>query len=258
MAGAHREGIEQTIDKRRVAVVTGAASQLGLEIVGQLLAVGDCVLATDRPGGGVADRRQDPGRCVWLETDLREATAPAAIVEGALDAFGHVDLIVNSAALIQQTTIAEHTRPVWDDIFAVNVRAPFELLQAALPYLCDGAVVVNVISLAAFRYTGPHLAYSASKAALLTLTREAACELAPRGIRVVGVAPGPTRSAMFDDIPADRVQRIATAPPLTGINEPEDVVATILFLASRAARRITGLVVPVTGGVELTILHDES
>ena len=233
---------------RPVAIVTGAAGGIGRAVVDRLVADGYDVVATDlsRPPAGEHVLAQ--------AADLVEVGSAAGLVESAVAAFGRLDAVVSNAAIISQVEIAGHTRELWDRTFAVNTRAPFELMQAALPRMSAGATVVCVVSLAAFQFTGAHLAYTASKSALLGLVRDAACEVANRGIRVVGVAPGPTRTKMFDDIPEERIAAIEAAAPLPGVNDPGDVAGTIAFLLSPAARRITGIVLPVTGGAELTIV----
>src|SRR5205823_7852090 len=166
---------------------------------------------------------------------------------------GGIDILVNSAGTITRQTIAEMPSADWDRIIAVNLRGPFNGTQAVIPHMKQrgGGAIVNIASVAGQRISfGGTANYSASKAGLLGLTRHAAYELAPDGIRVNAVCPGPTATAFGGAIPSEenkaaRAQKI----PLGRMCEPEDIADPILFLAGHAARMITGVALTVDGGV---------
>src|SRR5205085_9968870 len=166
---------------------------------------------------------------------------------------GGIDILVNSAGTITRQTIAAMPAADWDRVVAVNLRGPFNGTQAVIPHMKarGGGAIVNVASVAGRRISfGGGANYSASKAGLLGLTRHAAYELAPDGIRVNAVCPGPTATAFGGGIPSEETKAVrAQKIPLGRMCEPEDIADPILFLAGHAARMITGVALTVDGGV---------
>jgi 3-oxoacyl-[acyl-carrier protein] reductase len=240
-------------NESKVVVLTGANSLIGVAMCEALLAEGYRVFATDLSPEPVSDSAAKEFH--YLACDITDPDGPRTVVREAVGVWGQIDAIINNAGVNKNGPISAHSRDDWDHLFAVNLRAPFEILREAIDELAQTkGVVVNVLSLAAMMFTGQHLPYSVSKWALLGLTREAACEVAPLGIRVVGIAPGPTASGMWDRVAPARIQQLEAATPLGGVNQPADVADVVIFLLSEAARRITGAVLPVTGGAELSIV----
>jgi NAD(P)-dependent dehydrogenase (short-subunit alcohol dehydrogenase family) len=172
------------------------------------------------------------------------------LVEQTVSVFGGIDIVVNNAAtaLIQQ--FGEITPEAWHKSLSVNVTGPLFLVQQALPHLqkSDHAAVLNLISPAAFMFAGFMPLYSASKSALLALTRSIASAFAPRGIRVNALAPGPVNTDMVRKNTPEFIEGMARGTLLGRIAEPDEMVGPALLLTSDAGSYITGQVLLADGG----------
>jgi len=222
-----------------VAIVTGASRGIGLGIARRLSAAGTRVF-------GVA---RGPGEAVHMQCDLCAPGAAERVLAAALEAHGRVDALVNNAGLLLEEHCWAQSDEDAEAMVALNLTVPFLLAQAAARHWVEAArpgTIVNVCSVESQVgwASPPHAVYAATKGGLLGLTRALALELAPHGIRVVAIGPGPTTTAMTPDVP-----ELATAIPLGGrpatLEEIGDVVA---FLVSDAARYMTGEIVYVDGG----------
>lgn len=248
----------------RVIIVTGATSGIGLATARAFAEVGGRVVAVGRNPealAAVADASA-MGRIVPCEADITANDAPDQIVRAAIDAFGKVDVLVNGAGVIASGPLEHTTDETWDAMMAVNVRAPFRLMRAAAPHLrARRGCVVNVSSVNGLRAFAGVLAYNVSKAAIDHLTRCAALEFAPAGVRVNGVNPGVTvtnlhrRGGMTPEQYVAFLQRAQETHPLGRPGQPDEVARVILFLASDAAGFVTGETLPVDGGRHLTCLR---
>src|SRR5262249_26700682 len=191
------------------------------------------------------------GKGTWLVGDVRTQACDAA-----LETFGAHDVLVNAAGILRRHAFVDHPLEDWRDTLDVNVRAPFRLSRRfAADHISRSArgVIVNLCSIESFVALSGHAAYTASKAALLMLTRAFALELAPHGIRVVGIAPGVTATGMNTDLRSrpDDAERLRRAIPLGRFAEPEEIAAVVAFVASDEASYITGSVVLVDGGLHV-------
>jgi 3-oxoacyl-[acyl-carrier protein] reductase len=234
----------------RVALVTGAARNIGRATAIALADAGAQVLVTDRDADGLRRTvddiaaRHGADRVASTIADLRDPSVPATIVHDAAIQFGGLDIIVHSAADEGRGELATFSTERWDEIQALNVRAGAFLVQAALPHLdaSDHAAVVLLSSIHAEATHPLCVAYAASKGAVDALVRGLAVELGPSGIRVNGVHPG--------YVPADdheaRPPAALAAYPLGRHGRPEDVV---IFLVSDAAAWMTGAMIDVDGGL---------
>jgi NAD(P)-dependent dehydrogenase (short-subunit alcohol dehydrogenase family) len=190
-----------------------------------------------------------------IEADLAETEAPAGVVARAVEVFGGIDILVNAAGHISNGTIENTSLQAWDDMMNVNVRAPFQLMQKALPSLIERrGNVVNVSSVTGLRAFPGVLAYCVSKAALDQLTRCASLELAAKGVRVNAVNPGVVvtqihkRGGMNDEAYAAFLEHSKTTHPLGRSGRPEEIADLVLFLASDKASWITGATYSIDGG----------
>lgn len=240
----------------RVAIVTGAGSGIG-EATARLLAEKGLDVALvgrrrERLDGVVDAITSAGGRAFAVPADLGQARAPWEIVDAVLEARGRLDVIVNNAATYRLKLIEEFTLDDFDDIMATNLRAPYFLVQAALPALRSSSapVVVNVSSAAAAMYRPQQTVYGLAKAALEHMTMNMAAELAPDRIRVACVRPGPVRTEfhLAAKDPEERVRVLGTLVPLGRIGEPEDIALWIWHFVDPAAAWVTGTVISVDGG----------
>jgi NAD(P)-dependent dehydrogenase (short-subunit alcohol dehydrogenase family) len=242
---------------QRVAVVTGAGQGIGaatarllgergyaVALVGRTRAKLERIAGVVHAGGGEG---------LAVVADLEDPDAAGEIIRLALNAFGRLDVLVNNAAVISYQRAGELTAEEFDRIVAVNVRAPLLLVEAALPHLAasGNGAVVNVSSAAAVMYRPGQALYALSKAALEHSTYQFAVELAPHGIRVNAVRPGPTDTPIHRAHPAGAEERrvaLAGSIPLGRLGRPEEVAWWIVALAEPAAAWVTGAVVSVDGG----------
>jgi len=204
------------------------------------------VVADITAGGGVAEA---------LTADVTAAEAPAQIVGRAVDRFGGIDALVNAAGIIASGTVETTTDEAWDGMFDINVRAPFRLMREATAHLAERrGAIVNVSSVTGLRAFPGVLAYCASKAALDHLTRAAALELAPKGVRVNAVNPGVVvsnlhrRGGMGAEQYAAFLERSKETHPLGRPGQPEEIAELIVFLATGRSGWITGDTIAIDGG----------
>ncbi|MCZ0726696.1 SDR family NAD(P)-dependent oxidoreductase [Mycolicibacterium iranicum] len=238
----------------RVALVTGAARGQGAAITARLLQDGFCVAAcdllTDEVAGTVADLHTDRALAVTLDVTSTEQWESA--VTRIVEHFGALTALVNNAGVLHRASLSEETAAGFEGSWRVNCLGPFLGMQAALPHLrgAHGAAIVNTCSTGAIRPFPNHSAYGSSKWALRGLTQVAAVELAPHGIRVNAVFPGPVETPMLDSATQSRL----AAHTLMGrIGVPTEIADAIAFLVSEHATFITGSELIVDGGQSLQI-----
>lgn len=249
----------------KTAIVTGASSGIGRATARRLAADGFAVLAVARDEAALAavcdEIEKSGGRATPLSTDVTRDNAPGEVVAGAL-ALGGIDALVNAAGIIASGGVAETTDAGWDTMMDINVRAPFRLIrEAASALVAAKGAVVNVSSVTGTRAFPGVAAYCVSKAAVDQLTRVAALDLAPKGVRVNAVNPGVVvtnlhrRAGMDEARYAEFLEKSKATHPLGRPGEPDEVAALIAFLVSPASAWITGETISVDGGRHLTCLR---
>lgn len=241
----------------RVAIVTGGGSGIGAAAARRLAREGQWVAVVGRRPERLAEVVEETaaagGRAFPLPADLGEREAPWQVVDAVLEHTRRLDVIVNNAASFRLEPFEDFTLDTFDDHLAVNVRAPYFLVQAALPALraSPAAVVVNVSSAAAAMYRRRQTLYGLTKAAIEHLTRNLAAELAPDRIRVNCVRPGPVATEIHTGAVADpeaRLAELGRLVPLGRVGEADEIARWIAHLVSRDAGWVTGSVVTVDGG----------
>ena len=242
-------------------IVTGASSGIGRAAALRFAREGATVLAVGRDRGSLDGLAESAGsgRFIALVADVTSADAPDAIVRASLDAAGRIDVLVNAAGIISSGSVESTSDADWDEMLDINLRAPFRLIRAAAPHLVESrGSVVNVSSVTGLRAFPGVLAYCVSKAGVDQLTRCAALELAPKGVRVNAVNPGVVvtnlhrRSGMGEDNYASFLERSRTTHPLGRPGTAEEIAELIYFLASGASGWITGETISIDGGRHLT------
>jgi 3-oxoacyl-[acyl-carrier protein] reductase len=242
----------------KTALVTGASRGIGRASAVALAAAGAQVLVHYGRGAKEADDvaseiRRAGGRADAIAADLAAADGPHKLAKQVRTIVGdRLDILVANAGVSKAAGIEETTVEDFDALFAVNVRAPFFLVQQLVPIMHEGSSVVLVSSLAAHAVVGTLPAYAASKGAIDTLVKHFAAALGQRGIRVNAVAPGVVATEMSNfaktDAGRDYVLGLQT---LKRLAQPDDLGDVVAFLASSEARWITGDTIHVDGGSKL-------
>lgn len=233
----------------RSALVTGAGRRLGRAIAIALGSRGMRVTVHyHRSESGARDTADAVtaagGSAALVQADLRDAAAAPRLVEDVVAASGSLDVLVNSAAEMVRTPLGDATAAQWDDLFGLNLRAPFLLSQAAAPHLRRSrGAIVNIADIAADETWPAYIPYSLTKSALVHLTRSLARVLAP-DVRVNAVAPGAVQ--LPDDWDDAAAARLASTTPLRRLGAPEDVTRAVLYLLD--ADYVTGQTLAVDGG----------
>jgi NAD(P)-dependent dehydrogenase (short-subunit alcohol dehydrogenase family) len=235
--------------------VTGSTSGIGHEVVRRLHADGFNVVVTGRDAQRGEEVRAELGtNAVLVALDLAAAGGPAELAAAAIEHFGRLDVVVNNAALDHTGDLLAASVADVRHLFEVNAIAAIAVLQEGAKRMDRGGSIINITSRLASIGVPTMGIYSASKGALKALTTAAAVELAPRNIRVNAVAPGMTRTPLFDSWvnaqadPAETERAVVADIPLRRLADPRDVAAAVSFLASEEASYITGVSIPVDGG----------
>lgn len=243
----------------KAALVTGATSGIGRATALGFAESGARVALVGRSEDALASVAQDVrargGEALEIRADVTSEREAERAVAGAAEKFGGLDVLVNAAGILSNGTVETTSLDAWDEMMNVNLRSVFHLMQLAVPHL-EGrrGNVVNVSSVTGLRAFPGVLAYCVSKAGVDQLTRCAALELAPRGVRVNAVNPGVVRTevhrrgGMDEETYAGFLEHSKQTHPLGRVGDPREVADLILFLASDRAAWITGATYSIDGG----------
>jgi len=242
----------------KVAIVTGASSGLGVAFARGLAQAGADVAICARRAERLEQTRQEveaeARRCVAIEADVSSVEDCARVVEQTTGELGRVDVLVNNAGI---GTAVPATREAPEDfrrVIDINLMGSYWMAQACARAMTDGGSIVNIGSVLGSTTAGlPQAAYSSSKAAIIGLTRDLAQQWTGRkGIRVNALAPGFFPSEMTDQYPEGYMEQMMWRVPSGRVGRPEELVAALVFLASDASAYVTGVVLPVDGGLLTT------
>ncbi len=238
--------------ENKVAIVTGAASGIGLAIAEKFLAEGAKVVLSDvSDAKSVVDKYGD--KAIFYKCDVSQSAEVDALVKAAMDKFGGLDIMVNNAGIATSGSVSDTTDEVWHKTIEVNLSGVFYGLRAASKVMLANktkGVIINMASIAGVVGFQGSLAYCASKGGIIQLTHAAAIDLAKAGIRVNAIAPGVITTNMTKPYLADAgFQKMVEAmTPMGHTGEPQDIAGAALYLASDNAAYVTGVVLNVDGG----------
>lgn len=240
----------------KTALVTGASQGIGASIARRFSAAGARVAVhfrgSEEAANAVADSiREAGGTAVVVQAELSGSQGAGRLIDDVITTFGRLDICVNNAGSFPNRPMLEISEAEWREMYGSNVDSCFFCTQAAARHMqsAGGGAIVNIASIAALAPGPDHAHYNSAKAAVVMLTRSAAQELGRYNVRVNAVSPGLIARPGIEQQWPDGVARWQSSAPLERLGEPDDVARACLFLASDAARWITGHNLVVDGGV---------
>lgn len=240
---------------KKVALITGSSRGIGraeaitLARDGYAVCV-NCVEREDKAQELAAQLSSEGCEAMWYKADVADAAAVKQMVAAIEEKLGAVTLLVNNAGIAKQCLFQDMTEDYWRHIFDVNLNGAFNTIQAVLPHMLHehSGCIINTSSIWGQHGASCEVAYSATKHAIIGLTRSLAQELAPTNIRVNCVAPGVINTDMVQVLGRETLDALAEDTPVGRLGRPEDIAAVVSFLASDAASFITGQVITSDGG----------
>ena len=240
---------------KKVALITGSSRGIGRAEAIKLAHDGyavciNCVEREDKAQEAVEQLVSGGCEAMWYKADVADAAAVKQMVTEVEKTLGAVTLLVNNAGIAKQCLFQDMTEDYWRHIFDVNLNGAFNTIQAVLPHMLHehSGCIINTSSIWGQHGASCEVAYSATKHAIIGLTRSLAQELAPTNIRVNCVAPGVIDTDMVQVLGTETLAALAEDTPAGRLGRPEDIAAVVSFLASDAASFITGQVITSDGG----------
>ena len=240
---------------QKTAFITGASRGIGRAIAKQLALDGyrvgiNYLQSTEKAEALVSELRALGCNAIAVQADVSDAEAITCAIRTVEQTFSPIDLLVNNAGIAQQDLFQYTDATLWRRLFAVNVDGAYHTIQAVLPAMIArrAGSIVNISSMWGLRGASCEVTYSATKAALIGLTRSLAMELAPSHIRVNCVAPGVIHTDMVDQLGEETISALCEQTPIGRLGTPEDIAQAVAFLASDKASFITGQVLTADGG----------
>jgi NAD(P)-dependent dehydrogenase (short-subunit alcohol dehydrogenase family) len=251
-----------TEDLKKIVVITGAGSGIGRAAALLFAGKGDAVIVSDVRADAARDTVQQiaekGGTAIPVRADVSDLKDVRTLINTAVEHFGRLDVMVNNAGIgpARMDRTAEHSLEDWERVIAVNQTGVFYCMKTALQQMMDqgSGNIVNVASLAGLKGSGNNLSYTASKFAVVGMTKSAALEYANKNIRINAVCPGYTQSALLDKVLSvrpDMEDILKSFIPMKRFGEPEEIAEAIYWLASDASTFITGHALVLDGGTSV-------
>lgn len=236
--------------KEKVAIITGGAQGIGEAVARKFHAEGAKVVLVDRQEEALKNLSAELGESLYYTVDVTDKTAVEKMVADVAEKHGRIDVLINNAGITRDSMTHKMTEEAWDAVLNVNLKAPFILGQAVLPYLKErnDGVILNASSVSSQGNMG-QANYAASKAGIIALTQTWALEFAKNNIRVNAIAPGFTETPMVKTVPDNVKAKLVDKIPLKRFAQPEEIANAYCFLASDEGKYITGQVLFVDGGL---------
>lgn len=241
--------------KNKVALITGGDSGIGRAVSLAFAKEGaEIVIVYFNEHEDAEETKalvETQGRnCILISGDLREEAFCKKIVKDTISTFGHLDVLVNNAAVqFPQNSLEDITAEQLEDTFRTNIFPYFYVTKAALPHLKSGSTIINTTSLVAYSGNKILIDYSSTKGAIVSFTRSLALSLVSKGIRVNGVAPGPIWTPLQPaSYPADYIATLGSDTPMKRAGQPVELAPTYVYLASDDSTYVTGEILHVNGG----------
>lgn len=239
---------------KKVAIVTGGGSGLGFAIAEKFISNGITTIIAGRNMEKLQTAQQQLGDlCFPIACDLTNLSSIPSFVDAVLQRFGQIDILVNNAGINQKKEFTDVTDEEFQNVITTNICAVFSLSREVVKHMLEkgSGNIINISSMAALYGIPKVIAYTASKSAIDGMTKAMAVELSPKGIRVNAIAPGFIYSAMTEkalNSDPERKAKVFGRTPMGHMGQPTDIGEAALFLASDAAKYITGVILPVDGG----------
>ncbi|MET3622732.1 SDR family oxidoreductase [Burkholderia ambifaria] len=240
---------------KQVALITGSSRGIGAEIARRLARDGFRVVVNYAGGAGPAREVVDAiaangGEAIAVQADIADPTAVAALFDAAEQAFGRIDVVVNSAGVMKLGAIADYDDTTFDQTVAINLKGTFNVSREAAKRVRSGGRIVNLSSTMVGVRLPTYGVYVATKAAVEGLTQVLAQEMRGRGISVNAVAPGPVATELFlEGKSPEQVDRLAKMNPLERLGQPADIAGVVAFLAGPDGAWVNGQILRANGGM---------